>query len=198
LGFGEIKGYDGVWVDKNSLLIPKECFEVAELNKGIILSKKYDLAISLEVAEHLPVESADIFIETLTNSADFVLFSAAIPYQGGTNHINERWPDYWNNLFNKNGFIAIDCVRPRIWNDPNIASWYKQNIILFVKREVSHLVKAAPHEFCHDHAPLALIHPDLYIPRCSRIRDYSSRKLLSIVVRRILRRMMNLLKRKDE
>jgi hypothetical protein len=94
-------------VNKNRLKIPKECFAEVELDKGISVDRKYDLAISVEVAEHLPPNAADIFIESIVKASDIVLFSAAIPFQGGTNHINEQWPEYWNKLFNKNGYYRF-------------------------------------------------------------------------------------------
>lgn len=111
-GVNEIRGYDGNWLDKKVLRIPHECFTAIELADGVNVDRKYDLAMSLEVAEHLPAESADLFVESLTKASDFILFSAAIPFAGGTNHINEQWPDYWNSLFNKYGYTVMDFLRP--------------------------------------------------------------------------------------
>ncbi|GHV65322.1 hypothetical protein FACS1894199_05700 [Bacteroidia bacterium] len=134
LGVDEIRGYDGRWVDKGSLKISPEYFTAVELDKGVRVNKKYDLAISLEVAEHLPKQSAELFVESLVNASDIVLFSAAAPYQGGTEHINEQWPDYWANIFSKHGYIAIDYIRKRIWNIEQISYYYRQNVLLFVKK----------------------------------------------------------------
>ena len=55
----------------------------------------------MEVAEHLPREKASVFIDTLTKHSGIVLFSAAVPGQGGTYHVNEQWPKYWNELFSR-------------------------------------------------------------------------------------------------
>jgi 2-polyprenyl-3-methyl-5-hydroxy-6-metoxy-1,4-benzoquinol methylase len=76
LGVDEIKGYDGEWVEKDRLLIPSDCFEPAELGREIKTEKRYDLAVSVEVAEHLPEESAGIFVKTLTDASDIVLLTA--------------------------------------------------------------------------------------------------------------------------
>ena len=135
MGVNEIKGYDGSWAEK-SLIIPPECFTAVEFNKETIKTdKKYDLAISLEVAEHLPERSAKMLVETITNVSDVVLFSAAIPLQGGSNHINEQWQSYWYNMFGEYGYVGTDFLRKRILNEKKVQIWYKQNIILYVKRE---------------------------------------------------------------
>jgi hypothetical protein len=56
---------------------------------GPTARKRFDLAISLEVAEHLPEGSAGALVSTLIEAAPVVVFSAAIKGQSGTNHINE-------------------------------------------------------------------------------------------------------------
>ncbi|MDR2471662.1 MAG: class I SAM-dependent methyltransferase, partial [Treponema sp.] len=141
MGVKEIKGYDGPWVNKNMLMIPPEYFIEVELDKRVFVDKKYDVAISLEVAEHLPPDSAELFIESIVQASDIILFAAAIPFQGGTNHINEQWPDYWSGIFSKNGYIAVDCLREQIWNEANVEWWYKQNIIVFIKQERRDIIK---------------------------------------------------------
>lgn len=159
-GVKEIQGYDGNWLDKKVLWIPPECFTAAELADGVVVDRKYDLAISVEVAEHLPEKSADLFIKSLTSASDFVLFSAAIPFQGGTNHINEQWPDYWNALFNKYGYTVMDFLRPLLWNEKDVASYYRQSIMLFVKTEMMHKVKLPTES---NNVPLSLVHPESYL-----------------------------------
>src|SRR5262249_43878340 len=111
LGVQEILGIDGEYVRKEVLQIPVEWFQPTDLSKPFRLNRSFDLAICLEVAEHLPPEGALAFVESLTASAPAVLFSAAIPYQGGDNHINERWQDEWVSLFKQRGYLAIDAFR---------------------------------------------------------------------------------------
>ena len=89
----------------------------------------------LEVAEHLPPDSADALVESLTRLAPFVLFSAAIPLQGGWHHINEQWPEYWAEKFLARGFVAVDCFRPRIWTDDRVQRYYRQNLLLLVRKD---------------------------------------------------------------
>jgi hypothetical protein len=95
----------------------------------------FDLAISFEVAEHLPANRAAGFIADLCSLAPVVAFSAAIPGQGGTGHINEQWPAYWCDLFAGCGYQVTGALRWEIWNDDNIENWYRQNLIVAVKGE---------------------------------------------------------------
>jgi hypothetical protein len=89
----------------------------------------------MEVAEHLPESRAASFIKSLTSLGPVILFSAAIPYQGGDGHINEQWPGYWAELFARSGFLAIDCIRPRIWDNEQVAYYYAQNSVIYVNRD---------------------------------------------------------------
>ncbi len=98
-GAKEILGVDGNWIKKENLEIPQECFLAADLEKPFKSKKQYDLAVSLEVAKHLGSERAESFVEDLVDLAPVVLFSAAIPYQGGTGHKNEQWLEYWAEFF---------------------------------------------------------------------------------------------------
>src|SRR5438477_50972 len=84
------------------------------------------------VAGHLRPECAEGFVETLTRMAAVVIFSAANPGQGGTHHVNERWPDYSAGLFGTRDYVALDCVRREVWDDENVEYWYAQNTLVFV------------------------------------------------------------------
>jgi len=76
-GVKEVRGFDGHWVDLDLLQIPADSFRESDLQHSVVTDRRFDLAISLEVAEHLDVSCADTFVESLTGLADFVLFSAA-------------------------------------------------------------------------------------------------------------------------
>jgi len=132
-GVRDILGIDGNYVDKSLLKIDKSNFIEYDLEKLYNTDKKFDLAISLEVAEHLSFESADVFVKTLCKLSDTILFSAAIPNQGGQNHINEQKPNYWIEKFKSEGYHLFDVVRPFFWENENVDSWYRQNMLLFTK-----------------------------------------------------------------
>jgi hypothetical protein len=149
-GAGDILGVDGDWVDKEMLNIPQEQFHKADLTRPLRLDKRYDLALSLEVAEHLPESAADTFVQSLVDASDHIIFSAAVPFQGGQNHINEQQPSYWITKFASHHYHCYDALRPIIWNDGEIAYWYRQNILIFSKKEL-------PLPLCGD--MVHLVHP---------------------------------------
>lgn len=160
-GVEDIFGVDGGSSAKEMLMIPPSCFRELDVSKSFTLNKKYDLLITLEVAEHLNSESHRSFIQNLIDHSDVVLFSAAIPYQGGTGHCSENWPAYWCKLFSSFGYDCFDVIRPVIWDAPGIDFWYKQNIFLYVKSG-----KAASLGLVYGQRtqnPLALVHPEMYL-----------------------------------
>jgi SAM-dependent methyltransferase len=131
-GVPEVLGLDGTWVHPEQLLIPREQFRAHDLaNVPVRLDRTFDLAICLEVGEHLPDAQSDRLVDDLCRLAPVVLFSAAVPGQGGTSHINEQWPGYWIERFRRAGRRAIDCVRPVFWNDGRVQWWYRQNAIVY-------------------------------------------------------------------
>lgn len=162
-GTEKVRGLDGGWVDTELLEIPRENFRKIDLGgtESFHIEERFGLAISLEVAEHLPPEKAEDFVDLLVGLSPRVLFSAAIPGQGGVHHVNERWPRYWANLFSDRGYDIHDIIRPRIWNDERIPRCYRQNILFFSSREESAGIREP--EPCP--MPLDLVHPSLYLER---------------------------------
>lgn len=159
LGIKKCLGLDGPYVSAEMLQIDKENFRPADLNEELPAWGRFDLAICLEVAEHLPEQTAPTLVRSLTALAPAVLFSAAIPGQNGTGHINEQWQDYWVRLFEKFNYVAIDCVRPAIWHDPNVEYWYAQNALLMADAAY---VKSTPAlRAAHENTigPFSLVHP---------------------------------------
>jgi cyclopropane fatty-acyl-phospholipid synthase-like methyltransferase len=166
----DIQGIDGAWVDKSLLEIPESNFLQIDFEEPIQLNKKYDLAISLEVAEHLPISHAKAFVENLVNASDFILFSAAIPFQGGRNHVNEQWQNYWLTLFNEKNFTVIDFIRGEIWDDQDIPTWYRQNTLFFVHKERVKEIKLASAD-TRKQLPIALVHPDAYLSKMNQLNS---------------------------
>lgn len=163
-GVEDVVGIDGPWVPLNLLAIPRGKFKIHNLTKPIIIERKFDLALCLEVAEHLPKDSAETLINTLTGFSDKILFSAAIPGQGGTHHLNEQWPTYWITKFSKRGYVFID-LRPYIWSNPKILPWYKQNLFLFIRPNYlnEYLEKLKTINFCDF---TNIVHPEIFESIC--------------------------------
>ena len=108
-------------------------FLAADLTARVELDRRFDLALCLEVAEHLPAESANCLVETLTDLAPVILFSAAHPAQGGQDHVNERWPVYWYRRFAQRGYVALDILRGPLSDRPRVLDCYRQNLVLYVE-----------------------------------------------------------------
>ncbi|MBD2036600.1 Wzt carbohydrate-binding domain-containing protein [Leptolyngbya sp. FACHB-321] len=166
-GIEDVLGIDGSYVEPANLQIPVHQFVSWNLSQPVLLDQAFDLAMSLEVAEHLPEESASSFVNSLVRLSDVVLFSAAIPYQGGTHHINEQWPDYWIQRFEERGYIAIDVLRERIWNHPRVEPWYAQNSFIFVRRDrLFRYPKLQELALRSTWSNQSLVHPQIYLNRC--------------------------------
>ena len=128
-------GFDQAKRITQGLLIDEREFTVADLRQPLLLQQRFDLAVCIEVAEHLPESAAAGLVKTLTRVAPIVLFSAALPGQGGHGHLNEQPRGYWDDLFRGDGYTAVDCLRPRIWQNAEVAWWYRQNLFMFFSAE---------------------------------------------------------------
>jgi SAM-dependent methyltransferase len=137
LGVRDVLGVDGEYCDRGRLEIAPAEFLAADLTRPLALSRRFDLAICLEVAEHLDARHGEQLVATLAALSPAVLFSAAIPHQGGEHHVNEQWPSYWVQKFAAHGFVAFDAFRRRLWSDDGVAWWYAQNLVLMLHRDVA-------------------------------------------------------------
>lgn len=155
LGASVIRGVDAGWVDASRLVIPAEAFTVADLTQPLALpGVRADLAVCLEVAEHLPARRGLGLVAELCALSDMVLFSAAIPGQGGVGHVNEQWQSHWLALFAEQGFRAYDFVRNSLWNNAEVPVWYRQNIMLY---------SAVPLAEDEAGACVDVVHPEQYL-----------------------------------
>jgi SAM-dependent methyltransferase len=132
-GVRNVVGVDGVKIPPERLLFPASSFIVSDLTQPLDLGRRFDAVLCLEVAEHLPESMAAILISSLTRHSDRIVFSAAAPGQPGQHHINCRWPEYWQGLFNTRGYACDDAIRWCIWNDARIEPWYRQNMFVALR-----------------------------------------------------------------
>jgi hypothetical protein len=159
-GISNILGIDGPHIDHDMLVIRKEKFVAADLRNQLSVPGYYDLALSLEVAEHLPKELSTAFVMSLTAAAPVVLFSAAVPGQPGIEHINAQWQDYWRAIFRDRSYVALDIVRPTIWGRQDVDYWYQQNTIIYCHDTIAATRSDLPR--ASKKASLNVIHPALY------------------------------------
>jgi SAM-dependent methyltransferase/predicted nucleic acid-binding Zn-ribbon protein len=169
LGARVLLGVDGDYVEQRLLMIPSESFVPIDLARPGLKEKvvaihpgRFDLVICLEVAEHLPFERSASLVEELCQLSDVVLFSAAIPFQGGTQHVNEQWPEFWALLFRSFGFVCYDWLRQQIWAVPDVDWWYAQNVLLFV-RESSPVRADLPANAVVEREALSRVHPHSWL-----------------------------------
>jgi len=165
LGAAEAWVLDGSYVDPDLLEIPHSHFIAHDLEHPLPSLGSFDLCICLEVAEHLTPERGPALIAELCALSDTVLFGAAIPGQGGTHHINERWQTYWVEQFATQGFAPWYATRGLLW-DLDIEWWYAQNSMVFVRG-------AAPMQ-AELRQPLDQVHPRLWSARESLRRESAS------------------------
>lgn len=188
LGVDEVVGYEGKWMEDIPTLLPKYHFLFQDITKPITKSRTYDLCVCLEVAEHLEASNAPTLIELLTSLSSRIVFSAAIPNQGGNHHVNEQWPDYWSNLFMKKGFYLEWDPRLELWDNGRIASCYRQNLLVFS----SEIEGSSSH-------PLSLVHPDAWneamTVRKVPLKLILARKLPPWIFQ-LRRNLLNLMKRR--
>ena len=164
LGVEDIAGIDGDYVRDHQLLIPSDRFQRMDLAAPTQISRRFDLVESLEVTEHLPSSAAESFVAFLVSVGSVILFSAAIPNQGGVHHINEQWPEYWADQFSKHGFIPIDSIRDLIWDNAEIDYWYRQNALFFVHEGEKSVIESLRSVKVHNRSgSLARVHPVLWL-----------------------------------
>jgi 2-polyprenyl-3-methyl-5-hydroxy-6-metoxy-1,4-benzoquinol methylase len=132
----DIQGLDGSYVDKQTLLIPKDNFLDVDLTDGFQLNRKFSLVQCLEVAEHLDEKFADILVKSIISHGDIVLFSAAQPGQGGEHHVNEQKINYWVKKFSNVNYVCCDYIRPQIKGVNEIEPWYRFNTVLFINSDI--------------------------------------------------------------
>ncbi|MHB1757681.1 MAG: class I SAM-dependent methyltransferase [Leptospirillum sp.] len=160
MGVDDFIGLDGSYVSRERLLIPQNRFVEKDLSSNFCIDRRFDLAICLEVAEHISPELSEGFVKNITSISDIILFSAGVPGQGGTNHVNEQWPIYWSHLFSTFDFTMIDVIRPNIWENENISFWYRQNIFIICR---NNQIQKSLNGIALDKNPLmSLVHPKLF------------------------------------
>jgi SAM-dependent methyltransferase len=178
-GVDEILGIDGDYVDRGILQIPQDRFQACDLAKPFNIGRVFDLAVSLEVVEHLPPEGAWGFVESLTHLAPAVLFSTAIPFQGGNHHINEQWPDKWAGLFREHDYVPVDFIRKRIWQSDAVEFWYAQNTLLFARLDLVESSSSLKAEFERTNPnQLCLVHPRQYTHLQGQLAEALARPLI--------------------
>jgi SAM-dependent methyltransferase len=168
-GIHDVLGVDG-FCPTEELEIPPQSFLQADITQPLPVHRSFDLALCLEVAEHLSADHSEQLVKTLTGLAPMVLFSAAVPYQGGCHHVNEQWPRYWIERFARQDFLALDLFRRRLWSSQPVSWWYAQNLLLFVRAGLVNKLPSARYLADRVGEIPALIHPQCFLQLAWRNR----------------------------
>lgn len=76
-----------------------------DLRKPLIVNQRFDLVMSVEVAEHVPKKYSRTLVRSLCrHSNGLIVFTAAPPGTPGDDHINCRERSFWDSLFEEQGF----------------------------------------------------------------------------------------------
>jgi SAM-dependent methyltransferase len=190
-GVLKVLGMDGDYINESDLHIPKENFIGVDLCSPFKIDTTFDLAVCLEVAEHLPENKAESLIDLLTSLSSVVVFSAAIPGQGGRNHINEQWPDYWGRRFESKGYKSYDLIRSRYWNNTEIEPWYSQNMFIYINEEAQkkHSLAIKSFENSKLDFPAQAVHPELF-NRFTSMEYIHSISMIKELIRRFKKKFL--------
>ena len=157
LGVENLQGIDCNEISEDFLLVPRKYISIDDLetheNKE---NKKYDIAVSVEVAEHLNNSASEHFIKMLISYSKVIIFSAGIPYQDGEHHINCQHPQFWYAIFNKYEYVCFDFRDKlmNLWEEINPC--YSQNLLLYVHKDLAHIFENI---FNITNKPIFFYHP---------------------------------------
>lgn len=196
-GVSDVQGINNPQARSEDFYVSKEHIMFLDLNNPEKLDRKFGLALCLEVAEHLSYDKSSELIDFICDCSDIIIFSAAVPFQGGDNHFNEQWPEYWAQKFLKNDFVFLDVLRLRYWERREVRWWYKQNIFVAIRKD------RAQKEFSdllNKNSPHAYIHPELYLKKTKNIEDIINGRVsvlmgLKIFIKSVVVRLRNLFRK---
>jgi SAM-dependent methyltransferase len=167
LGVRDIVGVDGDYVPDNALAIPASAFRPTDISQPFDLGQRFDLVECLEVAEHVPEAHSETLIDNLCSHGDLIVFSAAIPGQGGRFHVNEQPYEYWRSKFETRGYSVFDSARRPVIGLKQIEPWYRFNTFVFAN-EVGRqrLSASAQRDVVEPSTPLEILAPWRWNVRC--------------------------------
>ena len=174
LGVKEVLGVEN-WAPKELIVLEKREILRQDISEKVVLPHKFDLAMCIEAAEHIPDSASSVLVDSLTDASDIVLFSAAIPLQGGgmvESHINEQWLSYWVEKFARKDYCLFDGIRKVFWNDTTITPWRRQNIVIFVAKSALQKVKEVFE--VESSSIVDVVHPDMYMIWASQIASLTT------------------------
>jgi len=172
-GVADYVGVDGAYVRPEQLLIDRSRFTPRNVAEAFDLGRQFDFVQCLEVGEHVPREGSATLVDNIVRHGRTVLFSAAVPGQGGENHINERPLEFWRKLFRERGYLPFDAFRPTVRGDERVEFWYRYNPVFYVHESaVAQLPEAVRRTAVADSASIPSVAPFSFRVRCAVLRPF--------------------------
>ncbi|XP_052084776.1 uncharacterized protein LOC127721971 [Mytilus californianus] len=136
LGLGKIKSYDsydgGPFTEEES----KGNVKYMDLTIPHFGLPVYDWVVSIEVAEHIPKEYEQIFLDNIFRHAnEGIILSWAVPGQGGLNHVNNKPIEYVIEVMNKHGFQRDD-TSSKLLQEASTFPHLKRNLYVYKRLEL--------------------------------------------------------------
>ncbi len=130
------QGLEGSLTARNLLLVPQSLVTTHDLRTPYTTTKKFDVAVSIEVAEHIEPEHADTYLNTLTKLSDTIYLTAAPPGQAGTGHFNCQPQEYWKQKLSSKGYSYCPTITEQLKQQQKIStmkngSYLHKNLMVF-------------------------------------------------------------------
>jgi SAM-dependent methyltransferase len=198
LGVRDILGVDVGYLDRSLLKISEVFFKTVDLKKPLSIDRSFDLVLCLEVAGYLPEKDVEVFLNSLVGLGPVILFSSAIPFQDLSGfQVNQQWQDYWVKHFQSRNYVAIDCLREKVWDNANVAYWFSQNMLLFVDHNYLESHDPLKREIKDNSMPsLNLVHPHCYLEKCHQLQSQESSRSLRSILSELPPAIVKVVKRK--
>lgn len=174
----KIKWFDWEYALNNELKIDKSEFTPIDLQTKLIADSKYDIAISLEVWEHIYDKHINTYVENLCTLSDIIIFWWAIPWQWWINHVSENWPTFWKMKFEEKWYVMLDIIRQKILNNTNIEYWYRQNMFVFIKKDLYNTKYSNLNDFLYSDE-LYIVHKQIIKNPCTYMHRYYNQKIIN-------------------
>lgn len=108
----------------------------------------FDIALCLEVAEHIPEHLTDIFLENILKFSDTLILSAAPKGQDGHHHVNEQPKRYWVKKLAEKGFaynrVKTGTLLEKLKKNKPPYMWMCEQISVYEKLDKKNLKRVMP------------------------------------------------------